>query len=59
MYCLAWTALLAILSVSLPPIAANPEGLLPSRAKAFALAGMAWLVVGFIGEPRTFLYFAF
>lgn len=58
-YCLTWTALLACLSVLLPAIAANPEGLVPSRAKAVAMAGMVWLIVGFIGEPRTFLYFAF
>ena len=58
-YCLTWTALLAWLAVFLPTLAANPEALSPSRSKAVAMAGMAWLIVGFIGEPRTFLYFAF
>jgi alginate O-acetyltransferase complex protein AlgI len=58
-YCLAWTSLLACLAVTLPTPAANPEALLPSPIKAVAMAGMAWLIVGFIGEPRTFLYFAF
>lgn len=58
-YCLSWTALLALLSVLLPPLAADPEAIVPSRAKAIALAGMAWLIIGMIGEPRTFLYFAF
>jgi alginate O-acetyltransferase complex protein AlgI len=59
-YCLAWTGLLAGLSVLLPPLAAaNPETLAPSPAKAIAMAGMTWLIVGFIGEPQTFLYFAF
>ena len=58
-YCLTWTALLAYLAVRLPALAANPETLSPSRTKAVAMAGMVWLIVGFIGEPRTFLYFAF
>jgi len=58
-YCLTWTVVLACLSVLLPALAANPELITPSRLKAVAMAGMAWLVVGFIGEPRTFLYFAF
>jgi alginate O-acetyltransferase complex protein AlgI len=58
-YCLTWTALLALLSVLLPPLAADPEAIVPTRAKAVAVAGMAWLIVGMIGEPRTFLYFAF
>jgi alginate O-acetyltransferase complex protein AlgI len=58
-YCLTWTALLAYLAVRLRPLAANPETLSPSPMKAVAMAGMAWLIAGFIGEPRTFLYFAF
>jgi len=58
-YCLTWTALLACLAVRLPVLAANPEALLPSRSKAVAMASMVWLIAGFIGEPRTFLYFAF
>lgn len=58
-YCLTWTALLAYLAVGLPALAADPEALSPSPMKAVAMAGMAWLIVGFIGEPRTFLYFAF
>lgn len=59
MYCLAWTAVLACLSVTLPPLAARPQDLVPSRVQAVAMAGLAWLIIGFIGEPRTFLYFAF
>ena len=58
-HCLAWTAVLACLSVLLPPLAANPDRLDPSRINAVAMATMAWLIFGFIGEPRTFLYFAF
>jgi hypothetical protein len=50
---------LGILSVVLPPLAADPQALSPSVPNAFALASMVWLVAGLIGEPRTFLYFAF
>jgi D-alanyl-lipoteichoic acid acyltransferase DltB (MBOAT superfamily) len=58
-YCFAWTVLLAALSVLLPPLAAEPEAIAPSHAKAVMLAAAVWLIVGMIGEPRTFLYFAF
>jgi alginate O-acetyltransferase complex protein AlgI len=58
-YCVFWIMLLAFLAAALPPLAANPEALLPSRSRAFAMASMVWLIAGFIGEPRTFLYFAF
>jgi alginate O-acetyltransferase complex protein AlgI len=58
-YCLTWTALLAGLSVGLPPLAANPQEIVPNLGKAAAMAAMTWLTIGFIGAPRTFLYFAF
>jgi D-alanyl-lipoteichoic acid acyltransferase DltB (MBOAT superfamily) len=58
-YCLFWIALLAYLAAVLPPLAAGPEVLVPSRSSAFAMASMVWLIAGTIGEPRTFLYFAF
>jgi alginate O-acetyltransferase complex protein AlgI len=58
-YCLYWVGLLAVLAAVLPAPAANPEALLPSRPKAFAVGAMVWLIAGLIGEPRTFLYFAF
>ncbi len=58
-YCFAWTVLLAALSVLLPPLAADPEAIVPSQAKATILAAAVWLIMGTIGEPRTFLYFAF
>jgi len=41
------------------PLAANPLEVVPTRFNAVAVAGMAWLIIGFIGAPRTFLYFAF
>jgi alginate O-acetyltransferase complex protein AlgI len=59
MICLAWTVTLGCLSLTLPPLAANPLDVVPTRIKAVAVAGMAWLIIGFIGAPRTFLYFAF
>ncbi|SRR5579871_5209542 len=58
-YCLFWIGLLGYLAAALPPLAANPEFLLPSRSNALVLAAMIWLIAGLIGEPRTFLYFAF
>jgi alginate O-acetyltransferase complex protein AlgI len=58
-YYLLWIALLASLAVTLPAIAAAPEAVLPSRRLAYAMAAMIWLIAGMIGEPRTFLYFAF
>lgn len=58
-YCLSWIVLLGCLAMTFPPLAVNPEALVPSRSKALAMAGMAWLIAGLIGEPRTFLYFAF
>jgi alginate O-acetyltransferase complex protein AlgI len=59
LYCFYWIALLGILAVTLPPLAANPQSLQPSMPKAFAMTSMMWLIAGLIGEPRTFLYFAF
>jgi D-alanyl-lipoteichoic acid acyltransferase DltB (MBOAT superfamily) len=58
-YCLAWTVLLGILALIVPPIAARPGRLNPSYALAFATAAMGWLILDFIDQPRTFLYFAF
>ncbi len=58
-YLLGWTGLLACLSVLLPPFSAKPEALKPTQGMAIAMAGMAWLVIGFIDQPRSFLYFAF
>src|SRR5262245_16971386 len=58
-YCFYWIALLGILAVLLPPLAAEPKALNPSLRKAFAMSSMMWLIAGLIGEPRTFLYFAF
>ena len=59
LYCFYWIALLSILAVVMPAVAAKPQALVPSVPKAFTVASMAWLIAGLIGEPRTFLYFAF
>jgi hypothetical protein len=58
-YCVLWIALLAALAATLPAFAAAPESLMPSRPRAYAMAAMIWLTMSMIGEPRTFLYFAF
>jgi hypothetical protein len=58
-YCVFWIVLLGCLAGLLPPLAADPAALAPSRRTAFAAAAMIWLIAGLIGEPRTFLYFAF
>jgi hypothetical protein len=56
---LFWIALLACLAITLPALAAAPEALAPSWRSAYATAAMIWLIMALIGEPRTFLYFAF
>ena len=56
---LGWIAILGPLSLLLPPLSAQPEKLQPTWRMGFAMAGMAWLVLGFIDQPRSFLYFAF
>jgi hypothetical protein len=58
-YCLVWTGALGCLALTLKPLAAHPLELVPSHSKAIAMAGMVWLIAGFIGAPRSFLYFAF
>jgi hypothetical protein len=58
-YHLLWIVVLACLAVTLPPLAAEPDSLVPSRRMAWTAAAMLLLSIGFIGEPRTFLYFAF
>jgi alginate O-acetyltransferase complex protein AlgI len=59
LYLVLLILLLAPLSVLIPAFSAKPEGVNPSWRRAFAVAAMSWLVVGLIGEPRSFLYFAF
>jgi alginate O-acetyltransferase complex protein AlgI len=56
---LVWIAVLAPLSVLLPPLSARPDALRPSWPAAMGFAGMAVLVLGLIGQPHSFLYFAF
>ena len=51
--------LLAPLAVLLPNPSVAPLKIRPSFRTAFALAFIGWLTLGWIGEPRTFLYFQF
>lgn len=51
--------LLAPLSVLLPNPSVAPLKIRPNLRTAFALAVAGWLTLGWIGEPRTFLYFQF
>jgi alginate O-acetyltransferase complex protein AlgI len=51
--------LFAPLAVLLPNPAMKPNWIQPSFRTAFAVAGMLWLTMGWLGEPRTFLYFQF
>jgi D-alanyl-lipoteichoic acid acyltransferase DltB (MBOAT superfamily) len=57
--CVFWIVLLGCLAGLLPPLAADPAALAPSRRIAYATAAMLLLTAGLVGEPRTFLYFAF
>lgn len=51
--------LLAPLSVLLPNPSVDPMRIRPTARTALALAFIGWLTMGWIGEPRTFLYFQF
>ncbi len=51
--------LLGPLSLLLPNPVANPGAIKPSYRTAMVCAGMLWLSLGWLGEPRTFLYFQF
>ena len=51
--------LLAPLAVLLPNPAMEPFKFTASLRTAFAVAVMVWLTLGWLGEPRTFLYFQF
>lgn len=56
---LGWLVLLGPLALLLPNPAKRPLDLRPSSRLALALAGIVWLSLGWINEPRTFLYFQF
>ena len=51
--------ILAPLAVLLPNPAAQPFKVTPSFRTALVIAAMVWLTLGWLGEPRTFLYFQF
>ena len=56
---LGWLALLGPLALLLPNPAKAPLTLIPSARMALALSLIIWLSLGWINEPRTFLYFQF
>jgi D-alanyl-lipoteichoic acid acyltransferase DltB (MBOAT superfamily) len=58
-YLLGWLVILFPLALLLPPLSADPDRLKPGWKMAAAMASMGWLIVGLIGQPRSFLYFAF
>lgn len=47
------------LALLMPALSAEPGKLVPTWAAGFSMAAMGWLVLGFIGQPHSFLYFAF
>jgi hypothetical protein len=51
--------LFAPLAVLLPNPSMQPARVQPTFLTAFALSGMLWLTLGWLGEKRTFLYFQF
>jgi alginate O-acetyltransferase complex protein AlgI len=51
--------LMAPLSILLPNPSMRPFTVTPSLRTAFVSAAMLWLTLGWLGEPRTFLYFQF
>ena len=54
-----WLIALLGLSVLLPNIAKSYKFMKPNRWLACYLALMAWITLGWIDEPQTFLYFQF
>jgi hypothetical protein len=51
--------LFAPLAILLPNPAMQPNIVRPSVTTALVMAPMLWLTLGWLGEPRTFLYFQF
>ena len=51
--------LFAPLAILLPNPAMQPNTVRPGVATALVMAPMLWLTLGWLGEPRTFLYFQF
>jgi alginate O-acetyltransferase complex protein AlgI len=52
-------ALLAPLTILFPNPVMRPASITPGFKTAFVIAGMLWLSMGWLGEPRSFLYFQF
>nr|ABZ09807.1 putative MBOAT family protein [uncultured marine microorganism HF4000_APKG8K5] len=56
---MAWVASLGVLSLVMPNPAKDYDRLVPTPLLAVISAILAWMVLGWLDEPRTFLYFQF
>ncbi len=56
---MAWVIVLGVLSLTMPNPAKNYDDLVPTPQLAAISAALAWMVLGWLDEPRTFLYFQF
>ena len=54
-----WLVILSTLSVLIPNLAKHYKVIRPNHWLAFSLALMVWLTLGWLDEPKTFLYFQF
>jgi alginate O-acetyltransferase complex protein AlgI len=56
---MAWVVSLGVLSMVMPNPAKYYDRLVPTPFLAVISAALAWVVLGWLDEPRTFLYFQF
>ena len=56
---MAWVAALGVLSLVMPNPAKDYDHLVPTPFLAVISAILVWMVLGWLDEPRTFLYFQF
>ncbi|MBV28954.1 MAG: membrane-bound O-acyltransferase family protein [Rhodospirillaceae bacterium] len=56
---ITWVAALGVLSLVMPNPAKDYDRLVPTPFLAVISAVLVWMVLGWLDEPRTFLYFQF
>jgi alginate O-acetyltransferase complex protein AlgI len=56
---MTWVAVLGVLSLVMPNLAKDYDRLVPTPFLAVISAVLVWMVLGWLDEPRTFLYFQF
>jgi alginate O-acetyltransferase complex protein AlgI len=56
---MSWVAALGVLSLVMPNPAKNYDRLVPTPLLAVVSALLAWIILGWLDEPQTFLYFQF